>query len=178
MAALVAPDVRHRVSFLAAMAEFVAEGRAGGPSSMGCELAEWADRWSDEDGFAAYVHAVRCDTEEDAPRPAGFVPSTTLWWVDGSTYVGRIAVRHRLTPHLREVGGHIGYDVRSSARRLGHATAMLAAVLPVAAGLGIDPALLTSDSTNVASRKVIESAGGVLEDQRADKLRYWVSTSR
>ena len=104
------------------------------------------------------------------------MPCTTLWWVDGSAYLGRIAIRHRLTPALREVGGHIGYDVRRSARRQGHATAMLAAALPVAAALGIDPALVTCDDTNVASRKVIEANGGVLEDERAGVLRFWVPT--
>lgn len=85
-------------------------------------------------------------------------------------------MRHELTPWLLEVGGHIGYDVRRSRRRQGHATRMLAAVLPEAARLGIDRALLTCDADNVASRRVIESNGGVLEDRRGEKLRYWVPT--
>jgi predicted acetyltransferase len=114
---------------------------------------------------------------EDAPRPAWMVPSTTLWWVDGTDYLGRISIRHRLTPTLLEWGGHIGYDVRPSARRRGYATAMLAAARPVAARLGIDPALVTCDPDNTGSRKVIEANGGVLEDQRAGKLRFWVPTS-
>jgi predicted acetyltransferase len=105
------------------------------------------------------------------------VPSTTLWWDEGEAYLGRIAIRHRLTPHLREVGGHIGYDVRPSARRHGHATAMLRGTLPVARLLGIESALVTCDVDNVASRKVIEGNGGILEDQRGDKLRFWVPTS-
>ena len=54
---------------------------------------------------------------------------------------------------------------------------MLAAALPVAHGLGIDPALVTCDDTNLASRKVIEANGGVYESQRGQKLRYWVPTS-
>jgi predicted acetyltransferase len=62
---------------------------------------------------------------------------------------------------------------RPSARERGHATAMLAAALPVARGLGIGHALVTCDDDNLASRKVIEANGGVLEDQRAVKLRYW-----
>lgn len=41
----------------------------------------------------------------------------------------------------------------------------------------LDPALLTCDADNVGSRRVIESDGGVLEDQREDKLRFWVPTS-
>ena len=105
------------------------------------------------------------------------MPATELWWVDGDAFLGRLSIRHRLTPLLLEVGGHIGYDVRPSARRLGHATAMLGAALPVASALAIDPALLTCDVTNVASRKVIERNGGRLEDERAGKLRFWVPTA-
>jgi hypothetical protein len=41
---------------------------------------------------------------------------------------------------------------------------MLAAALPVARSLGVDPALLTCDEDNTASRKVIEANGGVVED--------------
>ena len=82
-----------------------------------------------------------------------------------------------LTEWLAEFGGHIGYEVRPSARRQGHATTMLRQVLPHVHDLGIDPALLTCDDTNVASRKVIEAAGGTFEDQRGIKLRFWVPTT-
>ncbi len=54
---------------------------------------------------------------------------------------------------------------------------MLAAALPVAAALGIDPVLVTCDEDNVGSRKVIEANRGVLEDKRGIKLRYWVAAS-
>jgi predicted acetyltransferase len=175
---LVEPTVAVHASFLAAMQEFADEGRTGDNTMVGRDLAEWDSRWTTDHGFAAYVGAIVRDREEDAPRKPGWVPCTTLWWVDGSAYLGRIAIRHRLTPGLREVGGHIGYDVRPSARRRGHATAMLAAALPVAAGLGVDPALVTCDDTNVGSRKVIEANGGIFADQRGVKLRYWVPTSR
>ena len=92
-------------------------------------------------------------------------------------YLGRLAIRHRLNQRLLDRGGHIGYDVRPSARRQGHATAMLAAALPVARSLGIGPALVTCDQANAASRLVIEANGGVLEDQRGRELRFWVPTS-
>jgi predicted acetyltransferase len=46
----------------------------------------------------------------------------------------------------------------------------------VARALGIGPALVTCDVGNVGSRAVIERNGGVLEDERAGKLRFWVPT--
>jgi len=174
------PTTRVRRSFVAAMAEFQAEGR-GGPDDhtmIGQEIREYGQSWvSAPEEFGAFVDGLRAQALEDSPRPDGWVPSTTLWWIEGDAYLGRLAIRHRLTPHLLEAGGHIGYDVRPSARRRGHATAMLRAALPMARRLGITSALVTCDADNVASRKVIESNGGVLEDQRGDKLRFWVPTS-
>jgi predicted acetyltransferase len=54
---------------------------------------------------------------------------------------------------------------------------MLQAALPWALGLGIDPALVTCDVDNHGSIRVIEAAGGELEDVRGIKRRYWVPTS-
>ena len=94
----------------------------------------------------------------------GWVPCTTWWWLEDDRYLGRIALRHRLTERLLREGGHIGYDVRPTARGRGHATAMLHAVLPEAAALGISSALVTCDVDNVASA-VIQANGGVLEER-------------
>lgn len=179
MPQLVTPTVDVHASFLAAMRETQAEA-GGGPdddSLSGRRTLGWADRWADPGAFASFVEQVRADAMEDSPRPSGRVPSTTLWWTDGAEYLGRLSIRHRLTERLLEIGGHIGYDVRPTARRRGHATAMLAAALPVAHFLGIDPALITCDTGNIGSRKVIEANGGVLEDERNGKLRFWTPTS-
>lgn len=43
--------------------------------------------------------------------------------------------------------------------------------------MGIDPVLVTCDTGNAGSRRVIEAGGGVLEDERRGKLRYWVPAS-
>jgi predicted acetyltransferase len=178
MPELVLPTTVVHASFLEAMAEFRAEGRGGpGDNSMiGHEHERYAATWKTAEGFAAFVQAVLLDSREDSPRPVGYVPQTTWWYVEGEEYLGRISLRHRLTEHLLEVGGHIGYDVRPTARRRGYATAMLRGVLPYAHAFDIDEALVTCDLDNIGSRTVIEAAGGVLEDKRGGKLRYWVPT--
>ena len=144
---------------------------------VGRDLAEWGDRWTTDEGFAAYVAGVVRDRDEDAPRRPGWVPCTTLWWVDGPAYLGRIAIRHRLTPTL---GRSVDTSATTSAAPPdGRATRPRCSPPPCRwPPLGIDPALVTCDGTNVASRKVIEANGGVLEDQRGVKLRYWVPTGR
>jgi predicted acetyltransferase len=178
MPQLVAPTTRVHTSFLKAMAELQAEGR-GEPDDntmIASEIRSYGATWHEPDAFDRYTADLRAQSHEGAPSPAGHVPCTTLWWVAGEDYIGRLAIRHRLTDWLVNYGGHIGYDVRPTARRLGHATRMLRAALPVAAGLGIGQALITCDHTNVASRKVIEANGGRFDDERAGKLRFWVPT--
>ncbi|MDQ3627809.1 MAG: GNAT family N-acetyltransferase [Actinomycetota bacterium] len=176
MPKLVVPHTGVHASFVDAMTEFASEGRGNirDDSMIGHDIRTDGGSWAAPEVFATYVQRVVADADPASPRPDGFVPSTTLWWVEDDTYLARIAVRHSLTPWLLEQGGHVGYDVRPSARRRGHATAMLRASLPVAAGLGIERLLITCDHDNVGSRKVIEACGGALEDRRADKLRYWV----
>ena len=176
MPELVLPDVGVRESFLEAMREVVTEGNRAEAAYLGSEQTRYLAAWNSQERFAEYVAAVRAVGAETTPRRIGIVPYTTWWWVDGEDYLGRISVRHRLTDFLRDVGGHVGYYVRPSRRRRGHATAMLRAVLPYAADLGLQQVLVTCDDTNEGSRRVIEAAGGVLEDQRGVKLRYWLPT--
>lgn len=170
MPRLVVPDRCYHRSFSDAVSEFLAEGV--NPDHYRPELQE-------ADHFEEWLTVLEEEGRPDAqPRFEGWVPQSTLWWIDDAgEYIGRVAIRHRLTEPLLQYGGHIGYDVRSSRRREGHATAMLAASLPFACDLGIERALVTCDHDNVGSRKVIEANGGVPDMPNAVKLRYWVGTS-
>lgn len=187
MIRLVRPHVSMHRSYLEAHEEFGGAPRDGDgdwvevPDDGGYPGITWTlEQLQTADGFARFVQWRLDRARDDAPRPTGHVPATFFWVADDAdptTYLGSVAVRHGLTPFLLEVGGHIGYSVRPSARRRGVATEALRLVLPHAAALGIDPALLTCDVDNVASAKVIEANGGVLEDVRGDKKRYWVPTN-
>jgi predicted acetyltransferase len=111
-----------------------------------------------------------------------WVPETFLVAEVGGQIVGRVSIRHRLNPSLRLVGGHIGYSVRPRFRRSGFAGKILDLALIEARNLGIGEALLTCDADNAASRRVIESHGGVPEALDGQdtvtrfKLRYWITT--
>jgi predicted acetyltransferase len=72
--------------------------------------------------FPAYVVGLVARSDPDVPQPPGVVPETILWYVNGTEYLGRISIRHRLTPRLREIGGHIGYEVAAARRGRGRAT--------------------------------------------------------
>lgn len=175
MPELTAPTPHVRPSFLAAIEEFRVD-TAYPPSWFVLNVDEEA-RTGDEAAFDRYVARVLSETQEEVAAANGFVPATTLWWVSGEEFLGRLAIRHRLNADLLTQGGHIGYDVRPGARRRGHATAMLRAALPLAASLGIAAALLTCDETNLGSRRVIEANGGRYQDSVGIKRRYWVPTT-
>ncbi|HEX2902693.1 MAG TPA: GNAT family N-acetyltransferase [Jatrophihabitans sp.] len=176
MAELIEPDSGVADSFRLAMAEFRAEGR-GGPeddSALGSDLRQFGTRWHTAEGFAAYVAELRARADHAVPKPAGWTWTSSFWWVDGQTYLGSIRVRHEEVPAVLAETGLIGYDISPSARRRGHGTAMLQAVLPFVRELGFDRALITCDPDNLGSRKVMQNNGGVFEGERNGKLRFWV----
>jgi len=108
----------------------------------------------------------------------GLVHATYWWIVEQDTYLGAIALRHRLNDFLLRAGGHIGYGVRPSARSRGVATWALDTALRHARARGIQRILITCDDANLASARTIERSGGVLENVCDTELgrtrRYWV----
>ena len=99
--------------------------------------------------------------------------SLWLFTADGQA-VGFLNLRLLLNDHLLQEGGHIGYSIRPSARGKGLAKEQLRQGLQVAKSKNIKRALVTCDRDNAASRGVILANGGVLEDIRGGKERYWI----
>ena len=180
---LMPPHVRFQRSYLDAVDEFDGQHRDGDgewgahPDGRYPGVEFTRAELETAEGFQRFVDWRLADRLEDTPRPAAFVPCTYLWMVEGDEYVGSLSIRHRLTDFLLNYGGHIGYSVRPSRRLRGHAKAALAQAIPRAAELGIGRVLVTCDEDNDGSRRTIEANGGVYEDSREGKRRYWIETN-
>lgn len=169
MTELVTPDVQWHESWAETVLDFGEDYPHG--SGIGAEAVDVT-----RDGCAAFVAERLRGADPEAPRPEGIVLCDYFWITDGNEVVGFLALRHELTPWLLDQGGHIGYSVRPSRRREGHASRALALALIRAKELGLERVLLTCDEDNLGSRRTIENAGGVYEDSRQEKRRYWIAT--
>lgn len=113
--------------------------------------------------------------------PKGWVPATELWLIDNEEFIGRVNIRHELTDHLLKIGGHIGYWICPSKRKMGYGKEILKLALLEAKKLGISRILVTCDETNIGSCKIIEVNGGILENivdngqNHPRKRRYWIT---
>ena len=103
MARLVSPTSAVRDSYIA------------GELAMCAEEGVSTDLVTDaQENFEEYVQRLQ-NEPTDLP----------LWYVDRSEYIGTVIVRHRLSPELEIVGGHIGFHVVPAYRRQGNARQML-----------------------------------------------------
>lgn len=167
---------RHHRSFLSFWDELLAADE---------DAPNWLN-WGDDRGRdeladpAEFAHW--CDYLDFLPvepletLPPDRVRSTIRYLADGDEVLSRVSIRHGLTDHLLQVGGHIGYTVRPTQRRQGYAKQTLAEALRIAAELGLTQALVTCHDDNIGSARTIEANGGVLEDIREGTRRYWVPT--
>jgi predicted acetyltransferase len=129
--------------------------------------------------FDAYLRWVEAGRRGHG-LPEGWVPGTELWLEHDGKIVGSARLRLRLTPDLENEGGHVGYDVRPSMRRLGYGTALLRLALTEARALGLKRIRITCDDDNLGSIKVIERNGGALAGRGVSKRtgktvrQYWI----
>ncbi|USD68206.1 GNAT family N-acetyltransferase [Vibrio sp. SCSIO 43136] len=133
--------------------------------------------------YSRYIQSL-IDEEAGKFLKPEHVPCSHRWFInDLGEIVGVIRIRHNIdTPILKNVCGHIGYDVAPSYRRQGFGTLMLEHALQIANERNIQSALISADEDNIASRKVIEANGGKLDkviyshEFQSYVARYWVPT--
>ncbi|AUD21689.1 GNAT family N-acetyltransferase [Bacillus cereus group sp. BC251] len=133
----------------------------------------------DPSNFPAMVQEL-LDAHNGINLPDSWVPDSTYWLVtDHNRIVGVVNIRHSLTEHLFNTGGHIGYGIRPSERRKGYATKLLALSLEKAKQLNITKALIVCDEVNTASEKTILHNGGLRDEDFIEEdgnvvRRFWI----
>ncbi len=111
--------------------------------------------------------------------PEGFVPHSTYWLLQGiDRILGAVNIRHTLNDYLCKIGGHIGMGIRPSERGKGYGTEILRLTLKIARDLGLKKVLITCDTANIASARVIVRNGGILDSEDIEDgvpfQRYWI----
>ena len=167
MLKLEAPSADLRAEFLDMAADFASHAES-----------RYVPASQDFDGF---LRQIASDEQERVLAP-GRVPSSQFWLVSDGRLLGCSRLRHSLTPDLTYEGGHVGYDIRPSARGRGFGTTLLSLTKQRAAAMGIARLRITCDVDNKASIRVIEKNGGILDavvpSRMRDKMirQYWVET--
>lgn len=164
MIALIEPNERYLRSYKEAYQEYIASGVStyGMTDAGACNIFEKYDN---------YRNARNLKPDR--------VGSDFYWLVDDEKdyFIGEVAVRHRLNDTLLLRGGHIGYVIRCSAWGKGYGTRMLKLALEKAKQRGISRVLITCNDSNLASARVMEKNGLVLENiVNVDGIltrRYW-----
>lgn len=171
MTTLEQPSLAHYESWAECVEEFdgVLDDRHGDGH---WNLPEGLRTRTDRETYEVYIALLRrLGREPVEPH----VPSDYWWIVDDGTVIGFLAIRHRLNDYLLERGGHIGYSIRPSRRRQGHASRAVGLALARCRELNIDRVLITCDDDNASSAGTIEKNGGVMEDVRDGVRRYWIA---
>lgn len=115
--------------------------------------------------------------------PENYVKGTYLWLVHDDEFIGEVSIRHSITDALLRFGGNIGYGVRYSKWNKGLGTIMLSKALIYAKEvIGLKKVLITCNDNNIASARVIEKSGGILQDKIINVIdnveritrRYWI----
>ena len=159
---LAIPARKHRRAWVQLKQEFVQDGAAHHALYQGSKT------------FGQFLRKRR-DFAQGKRLPEGYVPGSKYFLMEEGSpkFLGVVTICHR------EADGHINYAVAPSERNKGYATEQLRLALEKCREMGIGPVLITCDRENIASMKVIQKNGGVLEDERMTEdgkafQRYWI----
>lgn len=113
--------------------------------------------------------------------PTGYVRENFYLCYQHEELVGVFSFKFELTDYLYNYGGNIGYATKPSLWHRGIGNEILKEGLNVIKELGYTKVLLVVDDDNIASIKIIEKNGGILENEIFDEeekvnvKRYWIN---
>ncbi|MDV3427142.1 MAG: GNAT family N-acetyltransferase [Bacillota bacterium] len=128
------------------------------------------------ENFDEYIQDLK-DSSNGINIPEDWAATSTFWLIDNNEVVGVTRVRHQ------EAGtaGHIGYDISPKYRSKGYGTNILRLALDEALKLGIKEVIVTCNTDNLASKKIIEKNNGKLlgtvfdEEEDENLYRYSIT---
>jgi predicted acetyltransferase len=156
-----APYLSAELSFLEALAEGFTPGEES-PFSLAVMQAIGSDVKAYYESRIDLSKPITLRNGEVVPK----IGQKEFWLVENDdTFIGQISLRvSELPDHLLEMGGHIGYSIRPAVRGKGYATKMLGLLLQKIDKQEYPNILITCNEGNIASAKVIEKNGGILQD--------------
>jgi len=169
MVSLIKSTIDLKLAYLSFYEEWKATGE---------EMIPWVIG-KDPSDFQAMIQSL-LDAEQGIGLQPGWVPDSTYWLVNEEYRIlGVVNIRHALTVHLLNAGGHIGYGIRPSERQKGYATQLLKLALEKTTELGINRVLVVCDAVNIGSEKTILNNGGVADVDFVEEngnviKRYWI----
>ncbi len=190
---LTKPTTTHRVSFLA-MVEAIQATDSDNPfvrhmteNKLDLAALQTAGGWQN------YLHKLNQQAKQQVVIN-GRVPNTTYWLIDATiaetpVVVGRLNIRHFLTPRLRQYFGHLGYIIHPQYRGRGYGKKLLELARSVAKDRVTDldqhdgQVLLACRAGNQVSLHLLQTAGARFEREVVlpngeHELLYWLSVAK
>ncbi len=143
------------------------------------DISEMGNAYRENESFHHLLKRLK-DRREGKNISNRDVPATVYFIVEQDKLVGTIDLRHTLNEDYYSRLGHIAYYIKAEERNKGYATKALSLALKKYQKHKVHNILITCLKDNVASRKVIENNGGVLEKEFNDKItgkliqRFWI----
>lgn len=103
------------------------------------------DKYLKENTYEEWLNYLKKIKDKEYAYSLGFVPANTYFMIrkEDNKIIGMVNLRHELNEKLAISGGHIGYGIRPSERRKGHAKIQLYLCLLKAQELGLKKVMLT-----------------------------------
>lgn len=160
------PDIKYKKSYLLGLKELEPEG---------WHFVEPLDFI--HNNFETYIKRL-IGFSSGINLPEGQPTYHHFWLIDKENFIGSINIRHLNENLETNTRGHIGYVIIPSKRKKGYGKKILSLAIPEAKKLNYDKMLITCNSDNIASKKIIEDNGGefinTLPFGTTTKLRYWI----
>lgn len=166
---LIKPTIENKNEIIEMIKEFSDNNEEkifGSSKAHGLSYEEWLE------------HLNNIQSPTKAMIEKGYVPTIQYVLYDNSVPIGFFTARLELTKELLHAGGHIGYSIRPSKRRMGYASEGLKLLLQEYKNINVDKVMLCCYDTNVSSAKVIINCGGKLDSEIIydNKVvqKYWI----